>query len=251
MRIVLAQREAAEGDVPRFILHDVCVDRGGERIFRHVANSRKGRQREPLDKHLHAEVRHVPSRVAQDLIEQHLERRRDRINDIELFVQQALVDLDMARLIHHLGGGIELRLDIGDLLDDLRGANQRALLAMEELRKIVGLRMTPQVGLFLFGQALPDRRAEDGKILVGQFLGIFRIQIERPIDAVARVPLLLFALLIEAMQGRAAVFIFPFEAALEILGHFPFEVIERKRVAIGSAHRFLLGRGSDILLHRE
>ena len=74
-----------------------------------------------------------------NLIEQRLKRRRDRIDDVEFFVQQALVDLDVARLIHHLGGGVELRLDIGHLLDDFRGADQRALLAVQKLRKVIGL----------------------------------------------------------------------------------------------------------------
>ena len=53
----------------------------------------------------------------------------------DLLVQVAAVDLDVARLVHHLGGAVELGLDPRHRVDDLRGREQRALLAVQELRQ--------------------------------------------------------------------------------------------------------------------
>jgi hypothetical protein len=55
------------------------------------------------------------------------------------------------RFIHHLRGGIELCLDIGNLLDNLGGANEGTLFAVQELREVVSLRMAPQLRAFFLG----------------------------------------------------------------------------------------------------
>ena len=70
LRVVVAQREAAEGDVARLVLHDVGVHRRGERVLRLIADLRERRERQALDQHLHAEVGHVPARVAEHVVEQ-------------------------------------------------------------------------------------------------------------------------------------------------------------------------------------
>ena len=67
----------------------------------------------------------------------------------------------MAGLVDHLRGGVELRVDARDLLDDLRGADQSALLAVQELREVVSLRMAPQLRAFFLGQPFPNRRSKD------------------------------------------------------------------------------------------
>ena len=45
----------------------------------------------------------------------------------------------MARLVHHLGGGVEFGVEIGNLLHDLGGTDQCRLFALHELGDIPGL----------------------------------------------------------------------------------------------------------------
>ena len=56
------------------------------------------------------------------------------IGQLELLVEVAGVDLDVAGLVHHLRGAVVLGLDPRHLLHELGGGEQRALLAVEELR---------------------------------------------------------------------------------------------------------------------
>ena len=188
LRVVVAQREAAERDVARLVLHHVRVDRRGQRVLRLIADLRERRERQALDQHLHAEVRHVPARVAEDVVEQALQRRRDRVGELELVVQQPRVRLDVARLVDHLRRGVELGVDARHLLHDLRGADQRALLAVQELRQLPGLKVAAEIRLLLARQSLADVGAEDRDRLVGQLLGILRIEVLRPVDARRRRP---------------------------------------------------------------
>ena len=59
--VVVPQRQPSEHDVPGLVLHHVGVDGSSERIGGHVADQPEGGQGEPLDQHLHGEVREVPS----------------------------------------------------------------------------------------------------------------------------------------------------------------------------------------------
>src|SRR5262245_26400475 len=97
--------------------------------------------------------------------------------------------------------------------------------------------MAPELNALLAAHPLPQRRSEDGYVLVGEFLRILRVKIERPVDTVAGVPLLLLALFIEAMERFAAVLVFPFEAAVEGFGHDPFQLIDRNCISICGGHR--------------
>ena len=162
LRVVVAEREAAEGDVPRLVLHDVGVDRGGERIRRRVADALEGGEREPLDQHLHAEIGHVPARSVMSS-RAALERRRDRVGELELLVEQPRVGLDVARLVHHLGRRVELRVDG-------RGRSGRSWRCrcsapcspcMNCERCARPLEMAAQVRLLLGVELVPQRRAVD------------------------------------------------------------------------------------------
>ena len=115
----------------------------GERVLRLVADQAERRERHAFDQHLHAEVGEVPARVAQRVVEQLLQVRIDRVDEVELLVQQARVRLDVARLVDDLRRGVELGVDGRHLLHDLRGADERALLAVQELRELPGLEVVP------------------------------------------------------------------------------------------------------------
>ena len=162
LRVVVAQREAPEGDVARLVLHDVGVDR------RRRAGSATGRgsarttaSASALDQHLHAEVGDVPARVGQRSLEQASAGRRDRVGELELLVQQPRVRLDVARLVDHLGRGVELGVDVRHLLHDLGGADQRALLAVHELRELPGLEVAAHLRVLGRVMRFQTLRAED------------------------------------------------------------------------------------------
>ena len=116
----------------RLVLHNISVDRGRERVLRGVPDARERRQGKPLDHHLHAQVSDIPSRVAQDLIEQRPHRAAHRRNHTELG-NQAPIDLDVARLVSDLSRREQLGIQPGHLLHRLRRTDHRPLLAMQEL----------------------------------------------------------------------------------------------------------------------
>ena len=74
--------------------------------------------------------------VADHVVEQRLEVRVERVDELELLVQVAAVHLDVAGLVDHLGRRVELGVDVGHGLHDLRGADERALLAVHELAEL-------------------------------------------------------------------------------------------------------------------
>jgi hypothetical protein len=107
LRVVVAQCDTTEGDVARLVLHDIGVDGGRERVLRLVADALEGRQCQALDQDLHGQIGHVPAAVAEPLLEQGFEPMGDRVGELELLVQKPRIGLDMARLVHDLGGGVE------------------------------------------------------------------------------------------------------------------------------------------------
>jgi len=142
--------------VPRLVLHDVGVEGAGQRIAGVVPLQAEGGQRQPLDEHLHAQVGHVPAAVADHVLEQGLQAGVDGIGEPELLVEEATVGLHVARLVDDLGGRVELAVDVGNCLDDLAGADQRALLAVHELGVAPGCVVTPHVDPVTLAETLPD-----------------------------------------------------------------------------------------------
>ena len=68
-----------------------------------------------------------------DVVEQQPEVGVHRVVARELLVEVLGEHLDVAGLVHHLGGGVVLGVDPRDRLDDLGRAQQRTLLAVHEL----------------------------------------------------------------------------------------------------------------------
>src|SRR5262249_35703336 len=104
------------------------------------------------------------------------------------------------------------------------------------------------VRAFRFRQAIPDVRAENGDRLVGQLLGIFRIEVLGPVDAGIGVPLQLLALLVEAREPLARVLVFPLEGRVERPGNPPLEIPRGHRVPTLGRHgtlRVVAGSYSD------
>jgi hypothetical protein len=209
--VVVAQGQPPEGDVAGLVLHHVGVDRLGERVDGDVADEPERRQRQPLDQHLHAEVGHVPAGVGDDVVQQRLQVGVDRVGEVQLVAQVAGVRLDVARLVHHLGGGVELGVEVGDGLDDLGGADQRALLAVEELGELPGDHVVADLAPFPLAERRPGARAVDGDGLLGRQQRVVEVDLVRPVDPLGRVPLPLLALVVEAEEPVAAFVVVPVE----------------------------------------
>ena len=58
----------------------------------------------------------------------------DLVELVQLRVEVAVEDLDVAALVHHLRRAVELAVEELHGLGDLRGGEERALLAVQELR---------------------------------------------------------------------------------------------------------------------
>ena len=76
----------------------------------------------------------------------------------QLLMQVARKDLRVARLIHHLGGGIELGIHPGHGGGQLSGHKHGQLLPMQKLAEVPGKRFIAQPLLLLGGQLTPEIR---------------------------------------------------------------------------------------------
>ena len=139
--------------------------------MRHLVHEAERGEREALDHDLHAEVGHVPAAVGDDVVEQQLEVRVDRVVTRELLVEVAGEHLDVAGLVHHLRRRVVLGVDPRHGLDDLRGADQRALLAVQELRERPVLRLDAELDPLLVAPLL-ERRVLGRSMRLGSSVGL-------------------------------------------------------------------------------
>src|SRR5260221_8821275 len=136
MLVDLREHQASEADVARLVFGDVRMCTGNERMRGMVADEGERRQPEPLDEHLHPETGNVPPRIVEDIVEQLGERRRGRIADADLLVEQPAEDLDVARLVDHLRGAEEASRTPRRLLHDSARGEERSLLSSEKLPQL-------------------------------------------------------------------------------------------------------------------
>src|SRR3546814_1340198 len=76
-----------------------------------MVHEAEGGEGQALDHDLHAEVGHVPAAVGDDVVEQHAEVGVERVVPVHLGVEVIGEHLDVAGLVHHLGGGVVLGVD--------------------------------------------------------------------------------------------------------------------------------------------
>jgi hypothetical protein len=96
---------------------------------------------------------------------------------------------DVARLVHHLSGGIELGIEVGRGLRDASRRHQRTLLAVHELRQRLRLLMPAHRDVLLLVELVPQRGPVDRDKAVGDLLRVLGIEVERPVDAGGGIPL--------------------------------------------------------------
>jgi hypothetical protein len=204
--IHVLEREHPEGHVPRLVADHELRDLVEQALVRvHELHHPEGREREPFDHDLHAEVGHVPARLADDLGEERVEVRVHREGDRQLLGEVPSVHLHVARLVRHLARGVELGLRPRDGVHDLRGGEERALLAVEELREHPAELVHPHadqlLDLELLGR-VEDRVDRLGRHEVREALGV---HVDRPVDVGRGVPLQALALLVSGcrMTGRS------------------------------------------------
>jgi hypothetical protein len=116
--VVLLQRQDAEGHVPGLVGHDVAQQLLEQRLLGEHVHEAEGGQRQTFDHDLHAQVGDVPAGVRDYVVEQHPQMGVDRILARHLLVQVPAKHLDVAGLVHHLGGGVVLGVDPRNGLDD-------------------------------------------------------------------------------------------------------------------------------------
>ena len=132
----------------------------------------------------------------------------ERVDELDLLVQVAAVDLDVAGLVDHLGRGVELRVDVRHRLHDLGGADQRALLAVHELAELPRRQVPAHLALVLRSPILSHHGVPKiGMISSGMPSGLSGSTSPRPVDAVDADPLPAGALVVEAEQLVATVLV--------------------------------------------
>jgi hypothetical protein len=114
----------------------------------------------------------------------------------ELLLDETPVHLHVPRLVHHLGRSVLLRLVPGHGVDDLRGGEQRTLLAVEELAELPGDGLVPHALDLARVEAVPHRRAEDSDRRVGDETPL-GIDVDRPVEPLGGVPLVALGVLVE------------------------------------------------------
>ncbi len=216
--VVLLKAEHTEGDVAGLVSHHVAQKLLQERICRHLGHEPEGGQRQSLHHDLHAEVGHIPPRVSDDVVEEHLQMGVDRVVTRALVVEVLGKYLHMPGLIHHLGGGVVLGIDPWDGLHDLGRAHQRTLLPVEELGQGPVLALHPELDPLLLRPFLSRSTGEvdsGGKPSGGH--GVFDdqlllIDIGVPGQIGLTIPLGLLGFLVELVEfGSGSLLIVPRE----------------------------------------
>src|SRR5579875_2593549 len=89
-----------------------------------------------------------------------------------------------------------------------------------------------------FGHPVPQIAAPDLDDPVVEQHRVFRVEVERPVDPLGGVPLLLLAFSVELQQRLARRVIFPGKTGLGLAVELPLGLLDWQRVAIGRRHGF-------------
>ena len=153
--------------------------------------------------------------------------RVHRVVQADLLPHEPGVQLDVPRLVHGLGGRVELGVHVGHRLHDPRRDRQRALLAVQELAEQPRGQVMTELVPLLLGQHLPLPRPVDRAELLGLLHHVGRVDRDRPVDPLGRVPLLVLAALVQVEQPLPAVVVLPAEPGGSGRGHVPGAGLER------------------------
>ena len=158
------------------------------------------------------------------------EVRVDRVVPRQLRVEVAGEHLDVAGLVHHLRGGVVLGVDPRHRLHDLRGADERALLAVHELRERPVLRLDAEAGATPCRPTF-ERRAREVHLLADAVLVLVLLRDLLLVDVgvpreVVGVPLRRLRLLVELDQRGAAALVVPGEDGVGLGAHRVLDLVD-------------------------
>jgi len=217
--------------VTGFVAHHVAQQLLEQRLVGQLVQVAERGQGETLDHDLHAQISEVPARVVDDVVEQHLEVRVDRVTAAQLLVEVAGEHFHMARLVDHLRAGVQLGVIPRHGLGDLGGADERTLLAVEELRErplsALDAELEP-----LFVAPLRQRRlcvpvgvdaVTDEGLVFGD--GLFDVDVHVPRKIGGAVPLAGLGLLIQLAQLRAGQRVIPREDRVGVVLHHVLDLV--------------------------
>src|SRR6266850_2884551 len=210
------QREVAEVHVAPFVLQDVVEQLRERGVARLLAHDVEGGDGKALDDHLHPQELQLPEVGGQDLVQQRLEQRVDRVDLVEL-LDVALEDLDVPSFVDDLGRGVELRVELGNRVHELPAHDQGALLAVEELREPPRGDTDLDFLALLLGELREEIGPHEGHLHVqDRALGADR---SVPVDRRRAVPLVLLGGLVQGRElvVRGHVVVVP--QSLELIGH--------------------------------
>jgi len=145
----------------------------------------------------------------------------DRVEQADLLGREPGEDLHVARLVHGLGGGVELRVDVGHRFDDPPGHGQRALLAVQELAEEPGRHVVAELVPFGLVQLLVLARAVDRGQLLGRVHDVRVVNRLVPVDPLGGVPLLVLTPLVQVEQALPPVAVLPGEPRGTARRHIP------------------------------
>ena len=190
------------------VAHHVAQQLLEQRLLRDRVEEAERSQRQTLDHHLHAEIGHVPPAVVDDVVEQHPQVSIDLEAAAELLIEVAAEHLDVAGFVDDLGACVQLGVVPRHGLDDLRGADQRTLLAVQELAELPVEAMHTELEPLLLAPLLHRRADED--VLVETATddglvvddGLLHVDIEVPRQVGGGVPLADLGLLVQLAQRR-------------------------------------------------
>ena len=227
----LFEGEHAEGHVAGFVAHDVAQELFEQRLLGELVQEAECGEGEALDHDLHTEVRHVPAAVVDDVVEQHPQVGVHLVAAAELLVQVPTEDLDVASFVDDLRARVQLGVVPRHRLDDLRGADERALLTMEELAELPVTALDTEVEPLLVAP-LRDRCADErvhvepgAEDLLVQLHRLLDIDLGVPREIGAAVPLTDLGLLVQLAQRRPRERVVPREDRVGIVLDHVFDLV--------------------------
>ena len=198
----------------RFVFHHVANELLEKRLLRDLEEVAEGGHGEALDDDLHAQVLEVPAAVLDGRVEQLLQALVHRPLPLELLAEIAAEHLHVPRLVHGLRAGVVLGIDPGDRADELGSDDQRALLAVQELRELERDLRVAKPRLLTDGQPLVGRVARQRLDEVGKDSAL-GIDVGVPGELRRAVPLLALRLLVEVAEAVLHAAVVPGVAGVE------------------------------------
>ena len=194
---LVRQTQHPETHVARLVGQNAPANLADERIRAVVGQHAEQRDGQRFRHELRADRLQIPLRHGQDVIEEVLEARGQRIGHPHLVVQVTGQHLRVARFVHDLRRHEEFGVDAGHEVRDLAADHERELFAVHELADPPRGEVAVEFEAALVVQSVPILRAVDVDQPVGQNPAV-RVAAGLPVDVGRGVPLVALGLFVQA-----------------------------------------------------